>query len=223
MGVTMSRADLSRRNFLECSLVGAGAAWLAAAWPDVLAAQQHAHHTMRAVKAGGTAKLEYLTAAQAAEVEAITSLIIPTTDTPGAREAGVVYFADRGLHTFAADQQKPFADALEAFAAKRQELFPGFASLASLTVAQQTKVLKAMEKTPAFGMFRFVAVAGFLCNPESGGNRDQVGWKAIGFEPSATNTPPFGYYDAEYLAEQAAARKAAKAPKPAAPHTGAKP
>jgi gluconate 2-dehydrogenase gamma chain len=219
----MSRADLSRRSFLEQSLVGAGAAWLAAAWPDVLMAQQHAHHTMRAIAAGEPAKLEFLTAAQAAEVEAISSLIIPTTDTPGAREAGVVYFIDRALRTFAADQQKPFADGLAAFGAKRQEMFPNSTDFVSLTVAQQTEVLKAMEKTPAFGLFRFATVVGFLCNPESGGNREQVGWKAIGFEPSATNTPPFGYYDAEYVAEQAAARKATKPRPRAAPRVGAKP
>ena len=219
----MSRSDLSRRSFLEHSLVGAGAAWLTAAWPEVLAARQHAHDTMRAVAAGQAAKLEYFTAAQAAEVEAIAAAIIPTTDTPGAREAGVIYFMDRALRTFAADQQKPFADGLAAFAAKAKELFPNSAGFASLTAAQQADVLKAMEKTPAFGMFRFTTVVGFLCNPESGGNRDQVGWKVIGFEPSVANTPPFGYYDAEYLAEQAAARKAAKPSKPAAPPAGVKP
>jgi hypothetical protein len=88
----MERSDFSRRDFLMQSVVGAGSVWLAAAWPEVLAAQQHAHHTMRAVAAGAPAKLEFLTPAQAADVEAIASLIIPTTDTPGAREAGVVYF-----------------------------------------------------------------------------------------------------------------------------------
>jgi len=219
----MRGRNLSRRNFLEHSLVGAGAAWLSAAWPEVLAAKQHAHHIMRSVASGEAAKLEYLTAAHAAEVEAITSLIIPTTETPGAREAGVVYFIDRALHTFAADQQKPFADALAAFAEKRKELFPSSAGFVSLSVPQQSEVLKAMEKTPAFGMFRFSTVVGFLCNSESGGNRDQVGWKVIGFEPSAANTPPFGYYDAEYLAEQAAAGKGAKPRQQAAPRAGAKP
>ncbi|HKM90908.1 MAG TPA: gluconate 2-dehydrogenase subunit 3 family protein [Candidatus Acidoferrales bacterium] len=206
----MEPGEYSRRKFLMQSVVGAGAAWLAAAWPDVLAAQQHAHHTMSAVAAGAPAKLEYLTPAQAADVEAIASLIIPTTDTPGAREAGVVYFIDRSLHTFAADQQKPFADALGLVDGKRKERFPASADFASLSVAQQTEILKAIEDTPAFGMFQFSTVVGFLCNPEDGGNRDTVGWKLIGFDHAPAHSPPFGYYDAEYLAEQAAARKGAK-------------
>jgi len=213
----MDAGDYSRRRFLTQSAVGAGTAWLAAVWPDILAAQQHAHHTMSAVAAGTPAKLEYLTAAQAADVEAITALIIPTTDTPGAREAGVVYFVDRSLHTFATDQQKPFADALALVDAKRKERFPASQDFASLTEAQQTEILKSIEETPAFGMFRFVTVAGFLCNPEDGGNRDMVGWKLIGFDHVGTHTPPFGYYDAEYMAEHATARKGTK------PAPGAKP
>jgi gluconate 2-dehydrogenase gamma chain len=213
----MEGNGFSRRGFLLQSVVGAGAAWLAAAWPDVLAAQEHARHMASAVAAGAPAKLEYLTPAQAADVEAIASLIIPTTDTPGAREAGVVYFIDRALHTFDADQQKPFAEALALVEAKRKERFPASADFASLSAAQQTEILKSIEETPAFGMFRFVTVAGFLCNPEDGGNRDMAGWKLIGFDHVGTHTPPFGYYDAEYLAEHAAARKGTK------PATGTKP
>jgi gluconate 2-dehydrogenase gamma chain len=213
----METGDFSRRRFLMQSAVGAGSAWLAAAWPEVLAAQQHAHHTMTAVATGAPAKLEYFTPEQAAEVEAIASLIIPTTDTPGAREAGVVYFIDRSLHTFAADQQKSFADALALVDGKRKERFPASTNFASLTVAQQTEILKAIEDTDGFGNLRFATVAGFLCNPEDGGNRDMSGWKLIGFDHAPTHSPPFGYYDAEYLAEQAAARRKAK------PAAGAKP
>lgn len=210
VGVIMEARDFSRRQFLLRSVVGAGGAWLTLAWPEVLAAQQHAHHTMRAVDAGAPAKLEFLTPAQAADVEAIASLIIPTTDTPGAREAGVVYFIDRVLRTFAADQQKPFADALALVDGKRKELFPASADFASLTCVQQTEILKAIEKTSAFDTFQFLTVVGFLGNPEDGGNREMAGWKSIGFDSAPTHTPPFGYYDAEYVADQAAAGKKAK-------------
>jgi len=195
----MERSEFSRREFLLQSVVGAGGALFAATWPEVLAAQHHAHQTMRAVDAGASAKLEFLTPAQAADVEAIASLIIPTTDTPGAREAGVVYFIDRSLRTFAADQQKLFADALALVDGKRKELFPASVDFASLTAAQQRDILTAIEKTPAFDTFRFLTVAGFLGNPEDRGNRDMVGWKLIGFDNAPTHTPPFGYYDAQYL------------------------
>jgi gluconate 2-dehydrogenase gamma chain len=206
----MEKADFSRRSFLLQSLAGLGTAWLAAAWPEVLAAQEHAHHTMRAMAGGVPAKLEFLTPAQAADVEAITSLIIPTTDTPGAREAGVVYFVDRFLRTIAADQQKPFADALARVDAKRKELFPASADFASLTAAQQTEILKAIEQTPEFSMLRALTTIGFLSNPEDGGNRDMIGWNLIGFDNAPTHTPPFGYYDAENVAEQNAATERAK-------------
>src|SRR5271170_1725499 len=175
----MDRAEFSRRNFLWHSLAGAGGAWLAAAWPEILAAQQHAHHAMREVAAGAPAKFEFLSHAQAAEVEAISALIIPATDTPGAREAGVVYFIDRFLHTFQPDQQTDFASALSVVDAKRRSLFPRSADFASLAVAQQTDILKAIETTPAFATFRFLTIAGFVGNPEDGGNRDMAGWKLI--------------------------------------------
>jgi len=206
----MERSEISRREFLLESVLGVGSVWLAATWPQVLAAQQHAHQTMRAVNDGASAKLEFLTPAQAADVEAISGLIIPTTNTPGARDAGVVYFIDRSLRTFATDQQKPFADALALVDGKRKELFPASADFASLTAAQQTEILKAIEKTAAFDLFRFLTVVGFLGNPEDGGNRDMVGWKLIGFDNAPTHTPPFGYYDAQYLDEQNGAHRGAK-------------
>jgi gluconate 2-dehydrogenase subunit 3-like protein len=206
----MGSSEFSRRSFLEQSLAGAGGAWLAAVWPEVLAAQQHAQHTMRAMAAGAPAKLEYLSPAQAADVDAITALIIPTTDTPGAREAGVVYFIDHALHTSDAQQRKPFADALAFVDGKRREMFPASANVASLSAEQQTGLMKAIENSPEFGTLRFLTVCGFLGNPEDGGNRNMVGWKAIGFDHAPTHTPPFGYYDAKYLAEKAAARKGEK-------------
>jgi len=206
----MDPSNFSRRSFLEHSLAGAGAAWLAAAWPEVLAAKQHAQHTMRAMAAGAPAKLEFLTPSQASDVEAIAALIIPATDTPGAREAGVIYFIDRLLRTSRPDEQTQFAATLDALDRKRKEMFPASSGFASLAAAQQTELLRAIEKTPEFAALRFLTLCGFLGNPEDGGNRDMVGWKLIGFDHAPTHTPPFGYYDAEYLAEKAAARKDVK-------------
>jgi gluconate 2-dehydrogenase gamma chain len=36
---------------------------------------------------------------------------------------------------------------------------------------------------------------GFFGDPSYGGNRDQAGWKLIGFEDKHQYEPPFGYYD----------------------------
>jgi hypothetical protein len=90
----MSANKKSRRSFLISSVGSMNAAWVAAHYHDILAAQQYA------TKSGEAPKLAALTAEQAAEVEAMTDQIIPTDDTPGAREARCLYFIDRALSTF---------------------------------------------------------------------------------------------------------------------------
>ena len=85
--------ELDRREFLFRAGTGLSAAWLSANWPALLAAADHARH---AAQSRTPAKLEFFTLEEAVEVDAITARIIPADDTPGAREAGVVYFIDRG-------------------------------------------------------------------------------------------------------------------------------
>src|SRR5208282_29598 len=114
--------DLNRRRFLLTGLRGAGGAWASLHWPAIMAAAEHAAHMREAIP---LAKLEILSAEQAAEIEAAASRIIPADDTPGAREAGVIYFIDRALATFAADQLDDYVKGLPVLQAKTQELFPG--------------------------------------------------------------------------------------------------
>ena len=121
--------------------------------------------------------------------------IIPTDDTPGAREAGVIYFIDRALTTFDRDRQPSYTQGLIALQSKTREMFPGTASFSSLTSAQQIQLLTAIEKTDFFELVRVHTILGFLSNPEYGGNRDKVGWKLIGFDDNFAFEPPFGYYD----------------------------
>jgi gluconate 2-dehydrogenase gamma chain len=186
---------LNRRRFLAQTVTGAGAVWLSAHWPAILSAAEHARHAARSTP---PPKFEFFTPEQAAEAEAIAAQIIPTDDTPGAREAGVVYFMDRALKTFAGDKQKPFVEGLAQVQAKTAELFPGVTKFSAASSTQQIAVLKAMENTPVFGMFRFATIAGFLADPARGGNRDEIGWKLIGLESAHMYQPPFGYYDRDY-------------------------
>ncbi len=186
---------VSRRRFLLQASLGTGSAWLAANWPGVLAAAKHAH---QAAQTSPPPQFEFLTAEQAAEAEAIAAQIIPTDDMPGAREAGVVYFMDRALHTFASDQQKPFVDALAQVQAKTRELFPEVGKFSAGSAEQQVAIFKAIEETPAFGLFRFATIAGFLCDPARAGNRNEIGWKLIGLDSRRVFQPPFGYYDKDY-------------------------
>ena len=187
----------SRRDFLAQLTAGAGAAWVAANWPTILAAHDHAQRA-----AQSAAKFEFFTAEQATEVEAITAQIIPTDETPGACEARVIYFIDRALTTFQKDSQKAYQDGLAEVAAKVKELFPSAVRFSALGAEQQVAVLKAIEKTPFFGLVRLHTVLGFVCDPSRGGNFNRIGWQTIGFEDAFLYTPPFGYYDKEWLEEQ---------------------
>src|SRR5438093_10687900 len=98
----MDNEDNSRRMFLIKSLTGVSSAWLALRLPEIVAAQEHAHH---ATQSAAPVKLEFLSPEQAAEVEAVAAQIIPTDDSAGAREARVIYFIDRPPTTFDKDRQ----------------------------------------------------------------------------------------------------------------------
>ena len=214
--------ELNRRNFLLQAGTGLSAAWIAANWPALLSAATHAH---RATQSSAPPKFEFFTPEQAAEVEAITACIIPTNDTPGAREAGVVYFIDRGLATFATDDQKTYREGLPELQARVSEMFPGTAKFSVLKPEQQDEVLHSFDEKAAAGRRPFRArpgaqnffetlrqhtIAGFLVDPDYGGNHDGVGWKVIGREREHMFAAPFGYYDKDYPGWQPAALEAEK-------------
>ena len=100
--------ELSRRRFLSQAGTGVGAAWISANWPEMVAAATHAQRRRNRVRR----KLEFFTPAEATEIDALSARIIPTDDTPGAREAGVVYFIDRALMTFGRGDQQIYRDGL---------------------------------------------------------------------------------------------------------------
>jgi gluconate 2-dehydrogenase gamma chain len=187
--------DFDRRRFLLTGLRGAGGAWASLHWPSVVAAADHAAQMRDAVP---PAKLEVLNTEQAFEIAAAAGRIIPTDETPGAREAGVIYFIDRALATFAADQREDYEKGLPVLQAKTQEMFPRVERFSHATPDQQDAVLKALEGQPIFELLRTHTVMGFLSDPARGGNRGEVGWKLIGFDDSAAFAPPFGYYDRDY-------------------------
>ena len=187
--------DLNRRAFLLTALGGGVGAWASLHWPAILAAAQHAAQMRDAVP---PARLEVLSAEQAAEIEAAACRIIPSDGSPGAREAGVIYFIDRALATFAADQREAYMQGLPVLEAKTREMFPGVQKFSQAVPDQQDAVLKALEGQPIFELILEHTVAGFLCVPERGGNRGKVGWKQIGFDDSPAFAPPFGYYDRGY-------------------------
>jgi gluconate 2-dehydrogenase gamma chain len=169
------------------------ATWLASRWPGILAAQEHAQ--LMAVSTQ-PATFGFFSPEQAAEIEAVAAQIIPTDDTPGAREARVIHFIDRALVTFERDEQHVYAQGLQELQAKTKEIFPSAGKFSGLQSAQQIQVLTALEKTPFFTVVRNHTVIGFFASPMHGGNHNKAGWKLIGFDDSLNHKQPFGYYDA---------------------------
>jgi Gluconate 2-dehydrogenase subunit 3 len=207
----MNSFQSARRDFLQLLGGTASAAWLTANWPALLSAAEHAH---QAAKSEHPA-LEVFTADQAREVEALAACIIPSDVTAGAREAGVVYFIDRALKTFFSEALPVYQKGLEAVQKTTAEHFPSVPRFSAASEEQKLKIFSdivqeserpesgARRLAPGaspdfFQTLRIHTIFGFLVDPEGGGNRDFVGWKAIGRDPSHSFSAPFGFYDKDY-------------------------
>lgn len=188
--------DLSRRKFIASATGSVAAVWLAATTTDLLASGAFA---ARAARETPPPPFQVLTADQGAELEAATAQIIPTDDTPGAREARVVYFIDKSLSTFAKEQLPIFVAGVVELKRRAAMAQKGATSFASLSDAQQIAILTALEKdtkSPFFNMLRGATVVGMFANPDYGGNFQKTGWKMIGFDDQYSWVAPFGWYDA---------------------------
>ena len=186
--------DRGRRLFLSSSGQVLGAGWLALNWPGIAAAAAHAE---AAARDPGTRTVANLTAEQARDLDAISSQIIPTDDTPGAHEAGAVYFIDQALGGFFAAHRDEFLADYVQFAATVGREFPDH-RFADLAIDRQVEYLKRVETTRFFDTVRFLTIVGLLVSPSYGGNRNGIGWKLIGFDDQHVFQPPFGYYDRDY-------------------------
>ncbi len=203
---------VDRRNFLAGAARGLGAAWISANWPGIMAASAHARS---AAISEAPPKFEFFSERQAIEVAAIASRIIPSDGSPGATEAGAVYFIDRALITFAVDAQAIYRDGLVQFQEDIHEMFPGIDKFSAASIAQQDQFLHSQDNPNAprsrrnrtapgapsfFETIRGHTIAAFLIDPESvyAGNRSGVGWQLIGRDPAHSFQAPFGYYDKDY-------------------------
>jgi gluconate 2-dehydrogenase gamma chain len=169
---------------------------MTADWPGLHDALAHA----AAVRRGDVpARFDVFTAAEAADIAAIAARFVPTTDTPGATEAGVIHFIDRTFRTDAAPELADFRTGLAAVRERVIAQRPGVTRFALLPVTDQDAVLAELEakQVPIFGWMRFLVMVGMFADPRYGGNRGELGWKLIGFENRMAHTPPFGHYDAE--------------------------
>jgi gluconate 2-dehydrogenase gamma chain len=165
---------ISRREWMLASLY----------WSELLAAE-----VVR-----GASSFAILSSAEALEILALSSTILPETETPGAEQAGAVRFIDAALAGFDHDQLAVYRHGLAVVASRSGQMFPPAPRFSDLSGSQRTAVLKSMEKTEFFEKLRTHTILAYFGNP-------QFGWKLIGRDPAMHFEPPFGFYDAETKAE----------------------
>jgi len=190
----MDSACLSRRSLVQAITATMAAAAVLRPWAAIAQAVDEVHIPAQ----GGDATISFLSAAEAADIEAVASQIIPSDDTPGAREAGVVYFIDRSLASFFSRLAGDYRAQLAEFQAAFRERHPSAGSFASLPSERQVEYLKEVDQTPFFTTTRLLTLLGMLSLSVYGGNRNGVGWKLLGLEAAHSFAAPFGYYDRGY-------------------------
>lgn len=190
----MKDNKVSRRQFLKSSSALTGASLLRIGAPSMIALTQAACTAKRE-----QAAYKVLTAEEAADFAAIAARIIPTTDTPGATEAGVIYFFD---NAFAAEMSKALSSAragLAEFNRALTDTYPGAAGFPALATGEQDAFLASRESSQFFDLCRAMTIFGFFSMSKYGGNKDYTSWDLIGFEGNhGAWDYPFGFYDAEH-------------------------
>jgi gluconate 2-dehydrogenase gamma chain len=187
----MPESEVNRRGFVVGVAGTAGSAWLAIHGPELRAIAAYG------ASIAGEAPYEFFTPEQARDFDAISAQIVPTDDTPGAREAHVVRFVDRYLATVAKDQQPRLQNDFQLLGDAVAERTPGSRSFAGLSDADQIAFLADLEKShpDRFEDFLDLTMLGMFSHPMHGGNFHKIGWKLVGFEDRSSWTPPFGFYD----------------------------
>jgi len=188
----------SRRSFLRTTGGALGGTALAARFPGLAEAAGLARRMAAGVL---PPSLKTLTVEEAAEVEGLSALIIPTDDTPGAREAGAVYFIDQVLAGYFASLLDPFRDGLSDFGQRLRDSHPDATSIHDLSPSEAVEFVRSIEDDGFLRACRDLTVMAMFANPEYGGNRDRSGWEMIGFDDRHAWQPPFGWYDAEVMGE----------------------
>ena len=133
-------------------------------------------------------RLLALTLRQARFIDAIAGRILPATDTPGAVEAGAVFYIDRalaspyrhllsrytrGLRVLDKHAKGQFGAAFEKLSPEQQDLI--------LNDLEAGKIADLRDGEAFFELLRSHVLEGVFGEPSYGGNRDMIGWKLVGF------------------------------------------
>ncbi|MCC7044934.1 MAG: gluconate 2-dehydrogenase subunit 3 family protein [Acidobacteria bacterium] len=144
------RTGPNRRTALRTMAAGVGAA-ASALWVSelsLLAEEQAVHaHLLAATPQGGTWTPAVLSPEQLETVGTLVELIIPTTDTPGAKAALVDRYIDGVLRTANPDTRTRFLEGLAWMDTRSTALFN--TRLDAATPAQQTDLLTRLAALPS--------------------------------------------------------------------------
>jgi hypothetical protein len=161
---SINREGVNRREALRRLAVGGAAAAALPSWVETLSAfaLDHAHtHGQRAAAAKTAAawKPKILTPHQNSTVIAVTELIIPQTDTPGAKAANVNRFIDGVLAERATDERaaaegKKFVAGLTALDERAKSEFGK--PFVDATPDQQTAMLTKLSTPPVDEFFEAI-------------------------------------------------------------------
>jgi gluconate 2-dehydrogenase gamma chain len=142
-----------------------------------------------------------------AVLTALVDRVLPKDEDPGAVEANVPEYIDHALQQQQLRKMKDdFTGGVEAINRRCTKIYKvGFAQA---TPVQQDAVLTSFKESPPdSGEFKWyeiliaLTMEGFLGDPSYGGNKDQAGWKLVGFDlvgHEAMPMPP-GYKGSEHL------------------------
>jgi gluconate 2-dehydrogenase gamma chain len=133
-------------------------------------------------------RLQALTVRQARFIDAIAARILPTTDTPGAVEAGAVFYIDRALAGPYPHLLSRYAHGLRALDAHAKTQFGaafeklnGVQKDAALSDLESGRITELHHGEGFFELLRTHVLEGVFGEPSYGGNRDMIGWKLVGF------------------------------------------
>ena len=184
---------ISRRGFLKSASALAGSSLFRLSGAS-LAAIAQAACTAR----DEAATFVTLDEAEARDYGAAIARLIPATDTPGAADAGVIWFWDNVLGNYYAHLLEPVRGLRERLLAETNGRF------ADLEADAQDAALQAIEDDGRFEIWRILTIFGFFAMEKHGGNKDHLSWDLVGYHGHhGAWQPPFGHYDAEYAKERA--------------------
>jgi gluconate 2-dehydrogenase gamma chain len=132
--------------------------------------------TLAALAASGQAvPLNFFSQAEAPWIETLMSHIVPSDDTPGAKETGCLYYLDLQLNSALSRFAPAYRSGLAAF----QKQHPDFLKAPP---ADQLKTLEALKSNRFFDMLVDHTMQAFYGSPTHGGNKDAASWKMLGIE-----------------------------------------